>query len=351
MSFLLWIADRWFFLLPLVLGFIAIWELLPKARRGQPLLAAVVGMGAVAVAGLILPRYTGPDVPLAFDMLFCVFSGLAILSAAAMILQRNPVFAALWFALVILATCGLFLLQSAPFLAVAAITVYAGAIIVTFMFVIMLAQQSGLAEYDRRSREPFLASLAGFLLMGGLLYAVEITYRAPTRLPDALSRLEKAAAVLTAGGEAKLDEAVALLRFPPPLTIESVLIDEARRLPAWPGMAEMTQRCGEQARLLALSLARRDAAAATAACQSLLAGATEVQGARERHLGQLAVPDAVARHTSPLSQRTPGTSYATGLGRALFGDYLYAVELAGTLLLVATLGAILITQRRREATA
>jgi NADH-quinone oxidoreductase subunit J len=52
-----------------------------------------------------------------------------------------------------------------------------------------------------------------------------------------------------------------------------------------------------------------------------------------------------------LSLRSPGTSYATGLGRAIFGDYLYAVELAGTLLLVATLGAILITQRRREVAA
>jgi NADH-quinone oxidoreductase subunit J len=36
-----------------------------------------------------------------------------------------------------------------------------------------------------------------------------------------------------------------------------------------------------------------------------------------------------------------------GLGRSLFGDYLFAVELAGTLLLVATIGAIAIAPRRR----
>ena len=38
------------------------------------------------------------------------------------------------------------------------------------------------------------------------------------------------------------------------------------------------------------------------------------------------------------------------LGRSLFGDYLFAVELGGTLLLVATIGAIAIAPRRREGT-
>ena len=72
-----------------------------------------------------------------------------------MITSRNPVYAALWFALATLSTCGLFLLQSAPFLAAATIIVYAGAIIVTFLFVIMLAQQAGATVYDQRSRQPF----------------------------------------------------------------------------------------------------------------------------------------------------------------------------------------------------
>ena len=39
-----------------------------------------------------------------------------------------------------------------------------------------------------------------------------------------------------------------------------------------------------------------------------------------------------------------------GLGRSLFGDYLFAVELAGTLLLVATIGAIAIAPRRSRGT-
>ena len=351
MSFLLWIADRWFFLLPLVLGFIAIWELLPKARRPQTLLAAAVGIGSVVIAGFLMPRFTGPNVPLAFDLLFCAFSALAILAGAAMILQTNPVYAALWFALVILATCGLFLLQSAPFLAVATITVYTGAIIVTFMFVIMLAQQSGQAEYDRRSREPFLASLAGFLLLGGLLYAVEVTYRPTSHLSELRDRLQEAISLLESGEAAQIEPALARLNVGGPLTFTDLLVDEARRVPAWPLMAERAQQAAELVRQLQLAAARQNAGEVRSGAQALFALTDEFEAAHSQYLGQLRIPEAVTPHISPLTRKHPGSSYVTGLGRALFGDYLYAVELAGTLLLMATLGAILITRRQREAEA
>ena len=51
----------------------------------------------------------------------------------------------------------------------ATIIIYAGAIVVTFLFVIMLAQQEGPSNADQRSREPFLASLAGCVLLASLL--------------------------------------------------------------------------------------------------------------------------------------------------------------------------------------
>jgi NADH-quinone oxidoreductase subunit J len=55
---------------------------------------------------------------------------------------------------------------------------------------------------------------------------------------------------------------------------------------------------------------------------------------------------------NPLSRPVEGQSLGTmrGLGRSLFGDYLFAVELAGTLLLVATIGAIAIAPRRARGT-
>ena len=72
----------------------------------------------------------------------------------------------------VLGTCGLFLLQGAPFLMAATTIVYAGAIIVTFTFVIMMAKQHGNSDADFRSREPFLASAAGFFLLGAILYSL-----------------------------------------------------------------------------------------------------------------------------------------------------------------------------------
>ena len=56
---------------------------------------------------------------------------------------RNPVYCAIWFGLSLLGTAGLFLFHGAQFLAVATVVVYAGAILVTFLFVLMLAQPEG----------------------------------------------------------------------------------------------------------------------------------------------------------------------------------------------------------------
>src|SRR4029453_10888054 len=116
---------------------------------------------------------------LAETVLFHAFSGIAVVGGVLLITQKNPVHAALSFALVVLSTCGLFLLQGAPFLMAATIIIYAGAIVVTFLFVIMLAQQSGIGEADQRSREPFLASLAGFVLIGSLACVVQWNHGPP----------------------------------------------------------------------------------------------------------------------------------------------------------------------------
>jgi NADH-quinone oxidoreductase subunit J len=98
---------------------------------------------------------------------FLAFVSLA--SAVMMITARNPVYSALWFALVLLGNSGLFLLQKADFLSAATIIVYAGAIVVTFLFVIMLSQPTGAAPYDRRSREPLLSAATGLILSAVLV--------------------------------------------------------------------------------------------------------------------------------------------------------------------------------------
>ena len=91
-------------------------------------------------------------------MLFWLFSAGALGFGTVLVVQRNPARGAIAFAFVILSTCGLFLLLAAPFLMAATIIIYAGAIIVTFLFVLMLshrkARPTRTTAAANRSSEP-----------------------------------------------------------------------------------------------------------------------------------------------------------------------------------------------------
>src|SRR5919112_5000160 len=71
-------------------------------------------------------------------LIFVLLAGLAIGSAIAMVVQRNPLYSAISLIGVFIALAGLYLTLAAPFLAAIQIIVYAGAIMVLVVFVIML---------------------------------------------------------------------------------------------------------------------------------------------------------------------------------------------------------------------
>jgi NADH-quinone oxidoreductase subunit J len=71
-------------------------------------------------------------------LLFWLLAVMALIASVAMVIQRNPVHSALFLIITLLSLAGLFLLLSAHFLAVIQIIIYAGAIMVLFLFVIML---------------------------------------------------------------------------------------------------------------------------------------------------------------------------------------------------------------------
>ena len=71
-------------------------------------------------------------------IVFWAFAGLAIWSAWLCITRRNPVASALWLVVTLFALAALFVLLDAQFIAVLQVLVYAGAIMVLFLFVIML---------------------------------------------------------------------------------------------------------------------------------------------------------------------------------------------------------------------
>src|SRR5574339_1021855 len=85
------------------------------------------------------------------SLLFYVLSGLAVGASALVIGQRNPMYSVLLLIVSFAALAGLYIQLDAPFVAVAQIIIYAGAIMVLFLFVVMLlnAPQEDGAPWDR----------------------------------------------------------------------------------------------------------------------------------------------------------------------------------------------------------
>src|ERR687892_2880676 len=86
------------------------------------------------------------------EIAFYLFGGIAIVASLLVIAQRNPVYSVLLLIASFGALSGLYVLLDAPFVAVIQIIVYAGAIMVLFLFVVMLlnAPQED-TEYDERT--------------------------------------------------------------------------------------------------------------------------------------------------------------------------------------------------------
>jgi NADH-quinone oxidoreductase subunit J len=328
------LQENWLALLPTVLGFTAIYLLLPRARRSTPIWGGMLAAAALAFGAAVLIRIGSVSVE---SLLFYAFAGLAIASGVMMITQTNPVHAALSFALVVLSTCGLFLLQAAPFLMAATIIIYAGAIVVTFLFVIMLAQQEGVSNADQLSREPFLATLAGCILLASLLCVLQRTYPADG-LDDVVGNLQKLA-------DAKDDVAVKAV-LGDPKTAETGRLER-------PLVAKLKERFPDTAistdsNKLQIAWLQMDVGKVQENAKLLL---IEVNAHRQGQ-GSLALDKVPGKEPGQTpSHFKPGTLPAANvaaLGRTLFTDYLIAVELAATLLLVATIGAIAIAGRRSE---
>lgn len=312
------LRETWFVLLPTLLGFLAIYWLLPQVRRSRPAWGAAAGGLALVLTGFLLLHGTGiwPE-----TLLFYSFATIAILGGVLLITQHNPVYAALSFALVVLSTCGLFLLNGAPFLTAATIIVYAGAIVVTFLFVIMLAQQSGSGDADLRSREPFLASVAGFVLLASLLGVLHRTFD-QTEMNEIARELDWLAQVNS--------------------------VEDVNRRYGEPEIGKMQLPITDKLHKY-LSGKLDDGSENYAARLNQLRenadGLREEAKKARQALDRVRIGYGTVAQRDSANGRLPSEN-VTALGMTLFTDYLVPVELAGVLLLVATIGAIAIAGRR-----
>ncbi len=105
-------------------------------------------------------------------LLFLVLGLVAVISALGMLVSRNAIYAALFLVVNFMTIALFFLLLNAPFIAVAQVSVYTGAIMVLFLFVIMLlGAERGGAVQTIRWQIP-LAIVLGLVLLGEGVYII-----------------------------------------------------------------------------------------------------------------------------------------------------------------------------------
>src|SRR6476661_3059467 len=109
----------------------------------------------------------------ATEILFWFLSALAFFSALMVLVSRNPVHSVLWLIVVFFAISGHYMLLNAQFLAIVNIIVYAGAIMVLFLFVVMLMNLNADTEPVKNYRMQMIGVISGGSLLLVLLSAMK----------------------------------------------------------------------------------------------------------------------------------------------------------------------------------
>jgi len=195
-----------------VCGALAVYLTLPH-RLSMAKFGGLIGAATLGLFFAWVARKAGGEHP---SVYFYVFTFIAVAAAVRVISHPRPVYAALYFVLVVLATCGMLVMLEAEFMAFALVIIYAGAILVTYMFVIMLATEPGRTgdpqtspEYDREARSPMFAVLMGFTLLalvGGKVFD-------PERVLPANHKADVMTGLRDVSNVARVDDAKNLRRF------------------------------------------------------------------------------------------------------------------------------------------
>lgn len=120
------------------------------------------------------------------DLLFYIFAAITLISALLMVVSPNAVNAAMCMIVAFVSTAALFVLLEAYFLAILQVLVYAGAVMVLFLFIIMLLDVDKDTSHILKDKLTLGASIMGFALLIILIcaaFAGDSSLPEPTLLP------------------------------------------------------------------------------------------------------------------------------------------------------------------------
>jgi NADH-quinone oxidoreductase subunit J len=323
----------------LAIGGVGIALALPRKGVSPQVLGALLALVGVVIL------FGGLGLGASLDSLpnfnFYIFAFIALASALRVITHPQPVYAALFFILTILSSAALYLVIHAEFMAFALIMIYAGAILITYLFVIMLATQAPtedrlevLTEYDATAREPLIGAGAGVTIMVlvALLFARgvgDLTPNALAQTPaDQLANLpRKVVRELSARGVFDAFERPAVTD----LTGASGLLDATDRTIRL--TLEDPERFREQLdQPLYAELFAGETSGAEA--ESVVAAIGRNATAGQRLV--LRLPDSLE------------VTNVEGVGWALVAEHPMALELAGVVLTMALVGAVVLARKQIE---
>ncbi len=159
------------------------------------------------------------EVSLIHNVIFYLFATGAVVSAVFVITRKNPVISVLWLVLALFCLAGTYVLLDADLLATLQVLVYAGAIMVLFLFVIMLLN---LSEQDY-VETPLSLKVKGGVL--ALLFLVGVLLVVTVRLPDLTPAASaQAASVLEEGSNTAAVAERLYTQFLYPFELVSILL-------------------------------------------------------------------------------------------------------------------------------
>ncbi len=340
----------------ILLAFLGLyWNLTSTTRKGM-ILGLSLALAGLGIQGMFLLWGTTELTWVNVGTL--IFAGLACGATFIIIAVRDPLYAALSFAVCIIAISGLFLVYAAEFIMAATIIIYTGAIVVTFLFVVMLARQAEHPIYDSLPREPMLACIGGFLLATGLgMPLIQIPARG--NLQYKVDGVESANGKIVDGELGELTKQVLRSLQPIKNAIRETLPkEEIIRLlmDGTVGVQSLTDvmdkmigrewvRNGILQRKLKKVSVAYDQLAGTLVLEPVDYDKCERMVATLEHL-IINLDETITGHY--VLTKTDVRPSTAGMGKAMYGYFSVPIQLAGWLLLLATVGTYLIGTSGRQ---